>query len=115
MIPRLGCRKAARGMDRTGLRRLAILAALCTAFAVSPVVPASAQIFGRNGGPVSTDGEPTDPEGAFPVSPTNSVDVSSQYGLSTTPPGDQTQVPSWIQAIVDLLQQLGLFAGGVNG
>lgn len=99
-------------MDRTGLRRLATIAALAALFATSPVVPASAQIWGRNGGPVTVDGEPTDPDSAFPVVPSN-VDVT-QYGLSSTAPQDQAQVPSWIQAIVDLLRTLGLLPGSAN-
>lgn len=101
-------------MVRTGLRRFKRTAALCAVFGMLLVVPASAQIYGRNGGPVSVDGEPTDPDSAYPVFPSADVDVSS-YGLSSTAPQDQAQAQSWFDALLDILRNLGLLpAGGAN-
>jgi hypothetical protein len=101
-------------MVTTGLRRFTRAAALCAVFGMLLVVPASAQIYGRNGGPLTVDGEPTDPERAYPTFPSADVDVSS-YGLSSATPQEQAQAQSWFDALLDILRNLGLLpAKGAN-
>jgi hypothetical protein len=115
MISRLGCRKAARRMVRTGLRKLTKIATLCAVFGMLLAAPAAAQIFGRTGGPANADGEPTDPDSAFPVYP--GADVSAtDYGLTGTSPQVQTQseAQSWFDALLQFLRSL-LPAKGANG
>jgi hypothetical protein len=114
MTLRTRCRKAARGMDRTGLRRLAKITALCAVLAMFLVAPATAQIFGRNGGPMSANGEPTDPDAAYVVT-SGGVDVDlSSYGLSTA--STQSQSHSWVDAVIEFLRNVGLLpAKDANG
>jgi hypothetical protein len=95
-------------MDRTGLRRVASIAALAATFAFLLAAPASAQGWGRCH--FSSQGEPTDPDAAFQVLDENDVDLDA-YGLGATPPETESEALTWFEALVNLLRTLGLLPG----
>jgi hypothetical protein len=95
-------------MHRTGHRKLAKLVALTTIVAMLLVAPASAQIWGRVWLQCA-NGEPTDPDGACLLLQSAEVDLED-YGMSPTVPQDEAEAQSWLEALVNLLREVGLLA-----
>ena len=91
-------------MARTGVRKFAFVVTLTVMMFAFLSAPASAQIYGRFN---CTNGEPTDPDKALLLLEESDADLDT-YGLTRTPPAEESEADSWLEALIRILRTLGL-------